>query len=245
MKKILLILALMFLQITACQAAVQMKVVALEGFKTDAPTETIKVKVLQDYTLGEYDIAVNSILNCKILLVVDPKRGKRNATFYVRPLSYTVNGATCTIEDEFYGKYSKFVLSKEEIKEIPAGTVVKKAALSVGNFFVKGFSTGVAFVQGFAQNEKHNRFKSGVANAYEQSILSYISEGKQLDINVGDDFYLVFKTKEDAIEEAKADDAKAVSNDTEDETQSSNSEEHINSSEETKTNLTDEDSSVQ
>lgn len=213
MKKILLILALMFLQITACHAAVQMKVVALEEFKTDAPTETIKVKVLQDSTLGQYDIGVNSILNCKILLVVDPKRGKRNATFYVRPLSYTVNGTTCTIEDEFYGKYSKFVLSKEEIKEIPAGTVIKKAALSVGNFFVKGLSTGVAFVQGFAQNEKHNRFKSGVANAYDQSILSYISEGKQLDINVGDDFYLVFKTKEDSIDEANTDEAVAVSKD--------------------------------
>ena len=203
MKKILLILALMFFQITACHAAVQMKVVALEEFKTDAPSETIKVKVLQDTVLGSYDIGVNSILECQVLQIVDPKRLKRNASFYVKPLSYTVDGTVCEIEEEYYGKYSAFVLSKEEIKEIPAGKVIKKAAMTVGDYFVKGLSTCVAFVQGFAKNEKDNRLKSGVVNAYEESPLSYISEGQQLDIKVGDDFYLVFKTKEDEEEEAE------------------------------------------
>ena len=203
MKKILLILALMFFQITACHAAVQMKVVALEEFKTDAPSETIKVKVLQDTVLGSYDIGVNSVVECQVLRIVDPKRLKRNASFYVKPLSYTVDGTVCEIEEEYYGKYSAFVLSKEEIKEIPAGKVIKKAAMTVGDYFVKGLSTCVAFVQGFAKNEKDNRLKSGVVNAYEESPLSYISEGQQLDIKVGDDFYLVFKTKEDEEEEAE------------------------------------------
>ena len=203
MKKILLILALMFFQITACHAAVQMKVVALEEFKTDAPSETIKVKVLQDTVLGSYDIGVNSVLECQVLRIVDPKRLKRNASFYVKPLSYTVDGTVCEIEEEYYGKYSAFVLSKEEVKEIPAGKVIKKAAMTVGDYFVKGLSTCVAFVQGFAKNEKDNRLKSGVVNAYEESPLSYISEGQQLDIKVGDDFYLVFKTKEDEEEEAE------------------------------------------
>ena len=209
MKKILLILALMFFQITACHAAVQMKVVALEEFKTDAPSETIKVKVLQDTVLGSYDIGVNSILECQVLRIVDPKRLKRNASFYVKPLSYTVDGTVCEIEEEYYGKYSAFVLSKEEIKEIPAGKVIKKAAMTVGDYFVKGLSTCVAFVQGFAKNKKDNRLKSGVVNAYEESPLSYISEGQQLDIKVGDDFYLVFKTKEDEEEEEAEEEAPA------------------------------------
>lgn len=202
MKKVIIILVLMLFQISVCHAACQMKVVALEEFRTDAPTETIKVKVLQESTLGKYDIGVNSILECQVLQVVDPKRLKRNASFYVKPISYTVNNTTCKIEEDFYGKYSTFVLSKEEIKEIPPGKVIKSAAMTVGNYFVKGLSTCVAFVQGFAKNEKDNRFKSGVVNAYEESPLSYISEGQQLDIKVGDDFYLVFKTKEDEEEEA-------------------------------------------
>ena len=203
MKKFIITLALMFFQISMCQAATQLKVVAIEEFKTTEPSETLDVKVLQSATLGNYDLGVNSILHCKVLQVVDPKRGKRNASFYVKPLSYTVNNTTCTIDEDFYGKYSKFVLSKEEIKEIPPGKVIKSAAMTVGNYFVKGLSTCVAFVQGVAKNEEHNRLKSGVVNAYEESPLSYISEGQQLDIKVGDDFYLVFKTKEDEEEEAK------------------------------------------
>ena len=204
MKKIFITLFLLLVNVSLCQAATQLKVVALKEFKTAEPSKTLDVKVLQSGTLGQYDIGVNSILHCQVLQIVDPKRGKRNATFFVRPLSYTVNDTTCTIDEEFYGKYSKFVLSKEEIKEIPAGKVIKKAALTVGNYFVKGLSTCVAFAQGVAKNEKQNRFKSGVANAYEESVLSYISEGEQLDIKVGDDFYLVFKTKEDEENEEEA-----------------------------------------
>ena len=192
---------MLLLQVTACHAATQIKVVALEEFRTDKPTETLKVRVLQDAVLGNYDIGVNSILECQVLKIVDPKRLKRNASFYVKPLSYTVNDTTCKIEEDFYGKYSTFVLSKEEIKEIPPGKVIKKAAMTVGDYFVKGLSTCVAFVQGFVKNEKDNRLKSGVVNAYEESPLSYISEGQQLDIKVGDDFYLVFKTKEDEEKE--------------------------------------------
>ncbi len=200
MKKYIIALMLL-LQVTACHAATQIKVVALEEFRTDKPTETLKVRVLQDAVLGNYDIGVNSILECQVLKIVDPKRLKRNASFYVKPLSYTVNDTTCKIEEDFYGKYSTFVLSKEEIKEIPPGKVIKKAAMTVGDYFVKGLSTCVAFVQGFVKNEKDNRLKSGVVNAYEESPLSYISEGQQLDIKVGDDFYLVFKTKEDEEKE--------------------------------------------
>lgn len=202
MKKIFILLLSLFMTFTSCQAAVQMKVVAMEEFKTETPSETIDVRVLNPYTLGEYNIGTNAVLHCQILSITDPKRGKRNAVFFVKPLSYTSDGVITYIKDDYYGKYSKFVLSKEEIKEIPPGKVISSAAITVGNFFVKGLSTGVAFVQGFAKNEKNNRFKSGVSNAYEKSILSYISEGHQLDIKVGDDFYLVFKTKEDEEEEA-------------------------------------------
>ena len=107
---------------------------------------------------------------------------------------------TVKIKEDMYGKYSKTVLSKEELKKIPPAKVIKSAALMVGNYFVKGLSIGVSFVEGFAKNEKDNRFKSAVANAYEESPLSYVSEGEQLDIKVGDDFYLVFKTEEDEEE---------------------------------------------
>ena len=89
---------------------------------------------------------------------------------------------------------------KEELKKIPPFKVMKNAALMVGNYFIKGISIAYHFGEGFVKNEKDNRFKSGVTNAYEESPLSYIGEGEQLDIKVGDDFYLVFKTEEDVEE---------------------------------------------
>lgn len=197
MKKILLAFICMLLQVSACYAATHLKVVALQDFKTEDPATSLDVKVLDEATLGRYDLGVNSVLHCQVLKIVDPKRGKRNATFFVKPLSYTVNNTTCEIEEEMYGKYSKTVLSKEEIKKIPPGKVIKNAALMVGNYFVKGISIVYSFGEGVVKNEKDNRFKSGMANAYEKSPLSYVGEGEQLDIKVGDDFYLVFKTEED------------------------------------------------
>ena len=214
--KILLIVLVLFLQISASYAATHLKVVSMDEFKTEAPKKEIDVRIVEDSKLGSYDLGVNSILHCEILAVVDPKRGKRNASFFVKPISYTTGNTTCMIEEEMYGKYSKFVLSKEEIKKIPPSTVIKKTALTVGDYFVKGLSICYSFVEGVVKNEKDNRFKSGVTNAYEESPLSLISEGEQLDIKVGDDFYLVFKTKEDYdepnyeyTEDKKSDDSKS------------------------------------
>ena len=78
--------------------------------------------------------------------------------------------------------------------------MIKNGALLVGSYFVKGLSIGVSFVEGFAKNEKDNRFKSGVTNAYEESPVSLVEKGGELKIKTGDDFYFVFKTEEDVQE---------------------------------------------
>ncbi|MEI3267965.1 MAG: hypothetical protein V8R70_02190 [Candidatus Gastranaerophilaceae bacterium] len=200
MKKLILLLSCILLQVSAAYAASQLHVVAMDEFKTDKPSKNISVRVLEPSELGRYQIGTNAVLNCQVLRIVDPKRGKRNATFFVKPVSYTDGAEKVSIEEEMYGKYSKFVLSKEELKKIPPFKVMKNAALMVGNYFIKGISIAYHFGEGFVKNEKENRFKSGVTNAYEESPLSYIGEGEQLDIKVGDDFYLVFKTEEDVEE---------------------------------------------
>ena len=199
-KKIFLIIAFIFLQISACHAASQLKVMSMEDFRTDSPNETIDVRVIDATELGKYTMPVNTILHSQVLQIIDPKRGKRSASFYVKPLSYTVNNTVYPIEEEMYGKYSKVVLTKEEIKKLPYGKMIKNGALLVGNYFVKGLSIGVSFVEGFAKNEKNNRFKSGVTNAYEESPISLVEKGGQLEILKGDEFYFVFKTEEDVEE---------------------------------------------
>lgn len=200
MKKILiLLLCLMFPSMAF--ASVQIKVTALSEFNTKNPSSQLKVRVGKDVQLGKYSIKEGDILENQILKVTDPKRGKRNACFYVQPMYYVSDGNNVSIQEEYYGKYSKTVLSKEELKKIPPGKVIKKAALTVGNHFVKGISTGVAFAEGVIHNEEDNRLKSGVVEAYKESPLSYVGKGEQLDIKSGDEFYLVFKIDEDSDKE--------------------------------------------
>ena len=199
-KKIFLIIVCIFLQISACHAASQLRVMSMEDFRTDSPNETIDVRVIDATELGKYTMPVNTILHSQVLQTIDPKRGKRSASFYVKPLSYTVNDTVYPIEEEMYGKYSKVVLTKEEVKKLPYGKMIKNGALLVGSYFVKGLSIGVSFVEGFAKNEKDNRFKSGVTNAYEESPISLVEKGNQLEILKGDEFYFVFKTEEDVEE---------------------------------------------
>ena len=132
-KKIFLIIVCIFLQISACHAASQLRVMSMEDFRTDSPNETIDVRVIDATELGKYTMPVNTILHSQVLQIIDPKRGKRSASFYVKPLSYTVNDTVYPIEEEMYGKYSKVVLTKEEVKKLPYGKMIKNGALLVGS----------------------------------------------------------------------------------------------------------------
>lgn len=193
-KKIILLIACFIMQVSASMAATQIKVISTEEFKTASPSSTIDVLVPEESVLGSYTMEPNSVMHCNVLQVKDPKRGKRNAIFFVQPLSYTYQNETTQIEEELYGKYSKFVLSKEELKKIPPFKIVKNAALAVGNHFFKGVSVAYYCVEGFVKNEEDNRIKSAAKSAFESTPLSLIEEGEQLEIQSGDEFYLIFST---------------------------------------------------
>ena len=198
MKKgiLLTVLALMF-SISAASAAVQMKVTAVNEFETDKPTKTINVKVNEDIALGDYEIKAGDILKCNVLEVTDPKRGKRDANFYVQPYAYVSGGTVKKIDETICGRYSKTVLSKEELKNLPKLQIAEKAALTVGSFYIKGLSQGVSLAKGVITNPDGNRVKSGVQQVYEDSIISYVEKGKELDIMPGDEFYFIFNIEKE------------------------------------------------
>ena len=197
-KRVLILFIYFVINVCMADAATQVKVVSIQDFNTLEPTETFHAKILEPVNLGGYNLDVNTVLHCQIFNIIEPKRGKRDASFYVIPTYYsTESGMVKRFEEEMYGKYAKHVLSKEELKKIPSFKTLKKAGLAVGNLFVKGLSTGCAFVEGAWKNENDNRLKSGVVHAYEESPLSLIIEGDQLEIKVGDEFYFVFRTKND------------------------------------------------
>lgn len=81
MKKLILLLSCILLQVSAAYAASQLHVVAMDEFKTDKPSKNISVRVLEPSELGRYQIGTNAVLNCQVLRIVDPKRGKEMQHF--------------------------------------------------------------------------------------------------------------------------------------------------------------------
>ena len=88
--------------------------------------------------------------------------------------------------------------------------VGKKAAISVGNHFVKGVAPAISLAEGMIKNEDGNRLESGVKNVYKSSPLSYIEKGNDLVLERGDYFYLIFKPSKsknpkDIVDEVNSD----------------------------------------
>lgn len=190
---ILSVLSLFLSVLTVNANTDKIHVTAVEEFDTAHPAQKIDVKVLEQGTLGSYNLRTGDIIHCNVVKVTDPKRGKRSASFAVCPTSYSSEDNTTLIKDNFYGKYASKVISKEELKNIDKVKVGEKAVLTVGNHFVKGLTTGVTLAEGMIENKEGNRIESGVKKVYKNSALSYVEKGQELKITPGDTFYLIFK----------------------------------------------------
>ena len=183
-KYIMLLLFMLTVSIPVC--AETMAVQAMSNISTQNPQDVIKVKVIRDCKLGNIELKIGYILEGKMLTVKQPKRLKRDASFTFYPISYKdIDGCENRFTKVYVGEYS----SKFEIN--PA-KVAKSAVLGVGNHFVKGISAGYYAVEGAVRNEDGNRLESAVHNVYENSPLSYVEKGEQLNIKQNTCFGLKF-----------------------------------------------------
>ena len=195
MKKI--IYFLMFLLMSPVFAADKLHVSAMDNFSSINPSESFQVMLIEDSVLNDVYMIKGDILNCTLKKTTDPTRAKRDAKIYLNVVSYTDKKGTHEFSDKMIGKYAKKILSYEEVKKTPPKTIVKKTAGTVGNFFVKGFSYAVSFVDGFKENKEDNRLKSGAKQVYDDSFLSYVEYGQEVEIKEGDEFYLIVKKVKD------------------------------------------------
>ncbi len=187
MKKLgLTLLLLSFLTMPAI--AKNIEVEALSDFSTDNPPATYTVKILEPIYLPNGKIESGSTLTGKIS-AKDAKRLKIDATFSFIPLYLTEpNGTVIKVKKNYIGKYSK---------GLDKGQLAKTAALSAGNFVVKGFSTGYTAIEGAVKNEQGNVLKSSAVAVYENSPISYVEKGDALEIKTGQHFYINFKLKDE------------------------------------------------
>ena len=193
MKKFIQLFMALLLSTVVTYAAENVKVSPLEDFSTETPSKTIDVKVLSTAELGKYTLIENDTIHCEVLEVSHATRGKRDASFVVKPISITTNGENITIDEDWVGGYSKRVLSKEELKNLDKAELAVSATKSVGNFFVKGFGQGISFAQGVVENKGKQPIRSGIKKVYKDSPLSYVEKGAELSLTPEDTFYFVFK----------------------------------------------------
>ena len=208
MKKILSILMLF---LTSCVlAADKLHVEALKGFSSEDVEAgfNFSVKLVEDGMMNDVYMLKGDILNCVLKKVTDPTRAKRDAKIYFTVESYEDSKGVHDVQEPLVARYAKTVLNKEEIKKTPPKKIAKKAASTVGNFFMKGFSYCVSFADGFATNPEGNRLKSGAKQVYKDSFLSMVEYGKEVTVKEGDVFYLVVKPVKEEIEKETLDEQK-------------------------------------
>ena len=193
MKKLTSLIFAMIISTTITFAAENVKVSSLENFNTESPSQTIDVRVIEPAEFDGKVLVAGTIIHCEVLSVSHATRGKRNASFIVKPLSVAINDETTDIEGNWVGGYSKRVLSKEELKNIDKAELAVSATKSVGNIFIKGFGQGVSFARGVVENKGQKPIRSGIKRVYKDSPLSYVEKGEELSLTPEDTFYLVFK----------------------------------------------------
>lgn len=172
------------------------EVLSLDSFTTANPPSSIKVQLLEPLELDtNIYLSEGTVLDGELTDVISPKRLKRDAKFTFVPTSYKDNAGSHIIDSYIQAHYTQ-PLDKKGL--------AKSAALSVGNFFLKGFKTGVAAVEGAVRNDSGNRLKSSAISVYKASPVAYVEKGNDIVINKDQIFYLKFpniKDEKDAFYE--------------------------------------------
>jgi len=194
MKKFLILISMIIMSDPAF--ALLASVESLEDFSSKNPPKTIKVKVLKDFNLtNDIKIYKDGIIEGNIN-IKPPKRLKRDATFTFVPINYAY-----TDDEKFYinkkctGKY---------IKLIDKSNLAKSAVLRVGNTIVPGMSTGYNLVKGAIENTEGNVAKSAAKSMYDNSPLSFIKKGNDIEIKKEEQFKIFFKPQSEKVKKFKA-----------------------------------------
>ena len=171
-------------------AAQTIQVQALSEYDSNSPVEKMTIMATEKVQFENGIIWENgTVVEGKVFDSKEAKRGKRNATFKFQPVSYTYNGRVKEVSDPVF--VAKFKHGAAKTK----GEAALDGAASVGGILlnVPGLSQGVSMIKGVVKNKEDNRLKSGVAQVYKDSPLSYIEEGKDIILKKDDKFLLKFK----------------------------------------------------
>lgn len=171
-------------------SSLKMITVLQNDFLSENKNSEIILKIIGNYEFfdGRY-IPDGTIFNAKPVSFVEPKRGKRDGYVYAQITKYkTPDSAYIAVDNsKAIVKLSKYKPLNIKEKSIDLGT-------SVAGYFVNNISYPINFVRGVVTaDEGENKLVSGAKLTYEKSVFSYISKGKNLNMEAGSKFILTIR----------------------------------------------------
>ena len=159
---------------------------------------TVKFIPLTDVEYGGTTLKKGSTVTVRVDDIQREKRFHRNAFFMFTPVKVTDGNGYISLEDcGLHGMARRF--DKLDKKDATL-TGVEIVTATAAGFFLPGIDIAYYFTKGAIQNKKStNRFKSGVSNAYDNSILWLILKGKRLNLVNGDMIVVYFGSSEDVF----------------------------------------------
>lgn len=155
----------------------------------------VEIPKFVNFTLSE-DIEIPDIIeipkganiNAEVLKFQRELRWHRSAYVVTKLLNYTKENEKNQIDvsdKEIYLVVKKYKRFDGREAGIVAGEIIGS---STASFFLPGIDIAYFFLKGAIVRDMHpNWFKSGVSNAYDNSILWFIEKGKKIELDVNDE----------------------------------------------------------
>lgn len=189
----LLILSIMFIFLNGNTSLAMFEqevlVKSVNFFSLSQVPKEFSVSVVEEVLLDNgILLESNSIVQGIIINVENAKRAKRDANFLMMVTSYSIPSSGKIVRLK---PWQLVVKSQRYVPQNTFETIGNVSASAVG-FFIPGVSECYHFTTGatIKHTPEQSRLKSGIVNVYENSIFSYISEGKELNLKPGQLLYI-------------------------------------------------------
>jgi len=175
-------------------------------FKTEGETpEFVEFVTSEDVNVKDIKIPANSLIRAKVHQFQKEKRWHKSGFFICNLAEYsppdTDEPVDISDKEIFFAVRKSEPINKKDAAILSTEIVLTQAASIVGSCFIIFAPVDIAyfFTKGAIKKEKHpNWFKSGVMEAYDNSIFWFWLKGKPIELSEGDDVKLKSLSKERA-----------------------------------------------
>jgi len=161
---------------------------------------SVKFKPLSDVSYSDIELPTNSTVTVSVISTQSEKRFHKSGFFRFNIDSCESNGTCVKIYNPNVvgvGKKYDQIDKKEAAK-----TGAELTTTTVAGFMLPGVDLAYYFVKGAIQNEKADtRFKSGIHNAYDNSVFWFFMKGKPISLKQGDLITVILSKNETEINE--------------------------------------------